>query len=205
MVRRKTWCLKPAGRAPEWAVPGSGEALAWQKPWRCRAVQRWWGWGRCRAAGSEPLQLKPLPLPHRRATRRSRKQRNKSTNSSPSSRKSILNRLGSSPHFRSGGNFSSGELEHLWPQAHQKPVVPSLLSHHCAGAHASHRARFPFPSPRHTSCGRGQPPQDITGSHTFNFTTWLLEIGSALCISFQNNCPHPHPTPFLSWCETMVI
>lgn len=24
------------------------------------------------------------------------------------------------------GNFSSGELEHVWPQAQQKPVVPSL-------------------------------------------------------------------------------
>lgn len=37
--------------------------------------------------------------------------------------------------------------------------------------------------------------------------TWLLEIDSALFISFQNNSPHPTTTntPFLSWCETMVI
>ena len=37
--------------------------------------------------------------------------------------------------------------------------------------------------------------------------TWLLEIDSALFIFFQNNSPHPTTTntPFLSWCETMVI
>lgn len=38
------------------------------------------------------------------------------------------------------------------------------------------------------------------GSHTFNFTTWLREIGSALLISFQSKSPHPTTTtntPFL--------
>lgn len=117
-----------------WA-PGSGKALAWQKPWRCHAVQRWWGWGRCRAAGSEPLQLKPLPLPRRRATRRSRKQRNKSTNSRPSSRKSTepSRQLSTLPFWwelffwRIGTPVASSSSETSCSQ----PAVPSLRRHPC--------------------------------------------------------------------------
>lgn len=57
---------------------------------------------------------------------------------------------------------------------------------------------------------------EVIGSHTFNFTTRLLEIGSTLSlVSFQNSSFPPqhhhhhhhryHHHPFLSWCETMVI
>lgn len=112
----------------------------------------------------------------------------------------VLNRPGSSPHFRFGGNFSSRELEHVWPQAHQKPVVPSLLLHHRASAHASTALGSHFLCQDTLAAAMGGLPKTSRGPRTFNFPTWLLEIGSALCISFQNNFPTlPPPPPFPSY------
>ena len=125
------------------------------------------GRGHGGAAGHQLHQLKPppgpSPLPCRRATQRSRKQRSKSTNSSPSSRKSTepSRQLSTLPFWwellfqRIGTRVASSSSETSCSQS----AVTS--SRQCP---RQHRPRFPFPLPRHTSRGHGRPPQDIPGA-----------------------------------------